>query len=359
MTKSVKSKLISKGSSGCVFRPQIPCKKHIKTKKKSKKSITKLMISQDNQEYNFNEIIKKIKDYQKWTVLWNDKCKSSSYKELLKYTDIEKCLSNVGHIKYHKDHQFLLYQGSYAGVNMNDYCNKNITKQILTNKTKFNKFFLKLFRLVKNVFYGLTQLYNHNICHHDITIKNILIKSGKSYIIDYDISLKIEGIKKNKFLKKRMIDEYSVPRIFEAYPFEYLYYRINKPKDILDDDNFYTSTDGIDYYELYEPIHKFIFDIDTDKLRFELLEAKKKGKSMKLEELMKKLDTYSLGMLLIIPFLDAAERLNSPIKNIIGLFRTKELKPYMNLIRDMTMFNYHDRITPDEAYKRYLNLIRK
>ena len=227
MTKSVKSKLISKGSSGCVFRPQIPCKKHIKTKKKSKKSITKLMISQDNQEYNFNEIIKKIKDYQKWTVLWNDKCKSSSYKELLKYTDIEKCLSNVGHIKYHKDHQFLLYQGSYAGVNMNDYCNKNITKQILTNKTKFNKFFLKLFRLVKNVFYGLTQLYNHNICHHDITIKNILIKNSKSYIIDYDISLKIEGIKKNKFLKKRMIDEYSVPRIFEAYPFEYLYYRIN------------------------------------------------------------------------------------------------------------------------------------
>jgi hypothetical protein len=36
MTKSVKSKLISKGSSGCVFRPQIPCKKHIKTKKKIK-----------------------------------------------------------------------------------------------------------------------------------------------------------------------------------------------------------------------------------------------------------------------------------------------------------------------------------
>ena len=95
MTKSTQSKLISKGSSGCVFRPQIPCKKHKKTKKKSKESITKLIISQDNQEYNFNETIKKIKGYQKWTVLWVDKCKSPSYKELLKSTDIEKCLSKM------------------------------------------------------------------------------------------------------------------------------------------------------------------------------------------------------------------------------------------------------------------------
>ena len=357
MTKN-KSKLISKGSSGCVFRPQIKCGK-TKKSKKSKKSITKLMFTQDNLEYNFNEIIKKIKGYNKWTVLWDDKCKSASYKELLKTTDMEKCLINVDDSKYHEDHRFLLYQGSYAGVNMKSYCEKHITKQILTDQTKFIKFFLKIFRLVKNVFYGLTQLYNHNICHHDITIQNILIKGVKSYIIDYDISLKITDIQNNKFLKKRMIEEYSVPRIFEAYPFEYIYYRLNKSEDILDEQKTISSKNIINYYELYEPIHNLIFDIDTDKLRFELLEDKINGSVMDLDELMKKLDTYSLGMLMIIPFLDAAERLNIPLEPIIDFFRSKELKPYMDLIRDMISFNYHDRITPNESYERYLNLIRK
>ena len=206
------------------------------------------------------------------------------------------------------------------------------------------------------------QLYKHNICHHDINNRNILIKGQKTFIIDYDISLKINNsIETNNFLRKRMTNEYYNLRLYESYPFEYLYYILNKPDEIIrEQETIGADQDWINYYELYIPIHHSVFDIDTDKLRLELLESKlrNQNKNQNLTELMKELDTYSLGMMILISFLDAAGRLNIPIEVVTSRLRSKELKSYMDLIRDMISFNYQDRITPDEAYQRYLNLIR-
>ena len=356
-----KSKLVSKGSSGCIFRPQINCKKNKKNKKTKKmKNVTKVMFAKDNQEYNFNKMIKKIKDHKKWTVLWEDTCISEKYEELVKDTDIKKCIeNNENYFRIHKNQRFVLYQGSYGGITLDDYCKKHITKTVLNNQTQFNKHFIKIFKLTENVFYGLTQLYKHNICHHDINARNILIKAGKSYIIDYDISLKIKDVKKNKFLRKRMIEERISNRIYESYPFEYIYYQLEDTKEIATEiENINSYQNIINYYELYEPVHHSIFNTDTNELRKELLEDKLNGLSMDLTELMKVLDVYSLATMILILFLDAGDKSNVPIQTITNRFHSKELKPYMNLIRDMVAFNYYDRITPDEAYERYLNLIR-
>jgi len=354
-----KSKLIFKGSSGCIFRPQIPCKN--KKKKKTKKKVTKVMFDKGNHEYDFNKIIEDIKNHKKWTVLWDDICESPSYEELLKDTDIQKCLEEQeDYSRIHADYRFLLYQGSYGGVTLDNYCKKHISKTTLTNQIKFNKFFIKIFRLLRNVFYGLTQLYKHNICHQDINNRNILIKGRRSFIIDYDISLKIKDIEENRFLKKRMIQEIAGGRLYEGYPFEYLYYALSKPDEILkEQENIKSYQNLINYYELYDPIYHSIFDIDTDMLRFELLDDKlTKQDPLNLDELITKLDIYSLGMMILILFLDAGERLNITTETIVNRFHSEELKSYMDLIEDMIAFNYQDRITPDEAYQRYLNLIR-
>ena len=156
-----------------------------------------------------------------------------------------------------------------------------------------------------------------------------------------------------------MTTEYYNLRLYESYPFEYLYYILNKPDEIIrEQETIGADQDWIFYYELYIPIYSSVFDIDTDKLRLELLESKLRNEKQNLTELMKELDTYSLGMTILILFLDAGGRLNIPIEIVTNLFHSKELKPYMDLIRDMISFNYQDRITPDEAYERYLNLIR-
>ena len=355
-----KSKLIFKGSSGCIFRPQIQCKK-TKRKNKSKTKITKVMFDKGNHEYDFNRIIRGIKNHKKWTVLWEDICESPPYEELLEYTDIDECLENKeDYSRIQPDYSFLLYQGVYGGRTLDDYCKKNISKHVLMDQTKFNKLFIKILRLLKNVFYGLTQLHKHNICHHDINIRNILIKGTKSFIIDYDIALKIKNTEENMFLKKRMLQEITSNRLYEAYPFEYLYYSMSNRKDILSEqENIKSYQNLINYYELYSPIHHSIFDIDTDTLRQQLLEDKlTKNNHHDLDKLIGKLDVYSLGVMILIPFLDAGVRLNIPIKVITDRFHSGKLESYMDLIKDMISFNYQDRITPDEAYQRYLNLIR-
>ena len=123
-----KSKLIFKGSSGCIFRPQILCKK-TKRKKKSTKKVTKVMFDASNQEYDFNKIIKRQKNHKKWTILWDDICESPSYEKLLEDTDISKCFEKQESFpRIHRDHHFLLYQGSYGGVTLDDYCKKYILK---------------------------------------------------------------------------------------------------------------------------------------------------------------------------------------------------------------------------------------
>ena len=35
-----------------------------------------------------------------------------------------------------------------------------------------------------------------------------------------------------------------------------------------------------------------------------------------------------------------------------------ELKPYIDLLKDMTTFHHKNRIKPNEAYQRYLKLIK-
>jgi len=86
-------------------------------------------------------------------------------------------------------------------------------------------------------------------------------------------SLLDDDITKNQFLKERMKTEFEGIRIYDIYPFEYIYYNLKDRKTIIEEQkNIALYQPRIDYYELYEPIHHKLFNTDTDNLRFELLE---------------------------------------------------------------------------------------
>lgn len=353
----VKSELLVKGSSGCVFRPQIPCNNS--KKKRTKKRVTKLFIKK-NKEFKIGLSIKKIKNYGEWTILWDEICKSPIYEKLLEDSDIRECLlsQNINPDSLPPDYKFTLYQGVYGGNTLENYSKKIIKSNIFNSEKIFIQVFIKIFKLMYNVFYGLTQLNKHNICHHDINSRNILIKNNKSYIIDYDISLEITNLKKNKFLIDRMNEEYDGYRIYEIYPYEYIYYILNDKNEILNEQhNIALYQYRLNYYEDYEPIHIKLFNRDTDNLRFELLEDKLMNKKSNINELINKLDVYSLGVTILIIFIDRCEDYNIDVNELIRLLKLNDLKPYMELIRDMTEFNHKDRISIQEAYERYKNLI--
>lgn len=354
-----KSELIFKGSSGCIFRPQIPCENS--KKKRTKKKVTKLFIK-NNKEYKIGLEVKKIKDHKKWTILWENVCSSPKYSELLKNTEINKCLysQNIKPETLPHNYKFTLYQGVYGGPTLENYSKKVLKKETFNSKKVFIKTFIKIFKLLDNVFYGLTKLNENNICHHDISIGNILIKNNKSYIIDYDISLKMKNLQNNNFLMDRMNEEFNSSRLYEIYPYEYIYYPLKDKNFILNEQkNIALTQYRMNYYELYEPIHRKLFNNDTDRLRFELLEDKLLNENPQdLNELIKKLDIYSLGMSFLIIFIDRCEEYNIKIEELIKLFKLKELKPYIDLIEDMVESDYRERIDIHNAYDKYKNLIK-
>lgn len=352
-----KSELIFKGSSGCVFRPQIPCNNS--KKKRTKKRVTKLFVKK-NKEFKIGILVKKIKDWDKWTILWENVCQSPEYEKILNNSDINECLlsQNINPKSLPPNYKFKLYQGYYGGDSFDNH-SKNIIKPDVFNSEKlFIQMFKKFFKLLHNVFYGLTQLNKHNICHHDINSRNILIKNNNSYIIDYDISIVMENLKDNEFLINRMNEEYDGYRIYEIYPYEYIYYILNDKNEILNEQkNIALYQYRLNYYEDYEPIHIKLFNRDTDNLRFELLEDKLMNKKSNINELISKLDVYSLGVTILIIFIERCEDYNIDVNECIKLFKLNDLKPYMELIRDMTEFNHKDRISIQEAYERYKKLI--
>ena len=354
-----KSKLIEKGSSGCVFRPQLLCDGS--KSKKTKKKISKLIVKK-NKEYEINTIVREIPGYKKWTILWDSTCESTEYDKLLKNSDINECLSSL-HIKSTTipyTYKFTIYQGGYGGLNLQNYSKKIIKPVHFTSDKNFIRIFIKIFKLLHNIFYGLKLLNENDICHHDINTRNILINDNKSYIIDYDISLKINSnLKENDFLKTRMTEEFNSHRIYESYPYEYIYYNLTDKKYIIDEQkNIAREEYRINYNESYEPIHHKLFNIDIDNLSFEMLEDKLLGDNTQdLTELIKKLDVYSLGMVIFIIFIDICEEYDIPVDDLIILLKLKRLRPFMNLIGDMVKLDYRDRIDIHEAYERYLNLI--
>lgn len=352
-----KSKLISKGSSGCVFRPQIPCENS--KKKRTKKRVSKLFVKK-NKEYKIGLKVKKIKGYSDWTILWENVCQSPDYEKLLKNSEINECLisQNIKPETLPQNYKFTLYQGYYGGLTLGNYSIKIIKRNIFNSEKLFIQMFIKIFKLLHNVFYGLMILNKHNICHHDINRSNILINKNQSYIIDYDISLETSNLRGNRFLDERMWEEFNGYRIYDIYPYEYIYYILKDEEEILNEQkSIALYQNRLNYYEDYEPIHHKLFNRDTDNLRFEYLEDKLMGKKMNLDLLINKLDVYSLGMSILILFIERCDDYNIKTEECIRLFKLKDLKPYMDLIRDMTEFNSKDRITIQEAYERYKNLI--
>tara|TARA_B100000123_G_scaffold272088_1_gene253535 strand:- start:1026 stop:2114 length:1089 start_codon:yes stop_codon:yes gene_type:complete len=347
-----KHNIISNTGKSCIIKPQIPCKN--RKNKKTKESITKILLTEDINEFKINNLVRKIKDNKKWTLLWNDMCISEDYDSLLKYNNVKNCFDENSI----QNHYFLL-QGVYGGLPLDEYMNKYLTDSILTNKDKFIKTFKKIFKLLKNVFYGLTQLSKNNICHLDIASKNIIIKNNKTYIIDYDLSVLIDKDIDNSRILKRMINEYNLPRIYETYPIEFIYYPLMERKEILRELELIDNNINIlGYYEFYKIINDF-FNINTRDLRYNLLEEKLRNSHYQnFDDLLKKLDVYSLASMIMILFIDACNDKNIDINIVFQHMKDPELNEYMILLKDMLTFDYKNRPDMKIIYKRYLNLIR-
>ena len=247
MTKS-KSKLIGEGSSGCVFKPALPCKSE--DYDKNNKQVSKLVFSENySQELKMNQYIQNIPDHNQWCSIFTQSCKSPNLNKLQKISMIEDCLEEK---EFQKVKGLLI--GDYAGISLQQYFEKTFSKQAYHSIPLFTKAFKKFIPKIKSLFVATQQLHHHNICHNDLNYRNITFKKDRFYLIDFGVSGKFTDM--NRF-KKRINRELKLNRIYLSYPYEYIL--MTQSDKLKKDKSLFENKEFKDNHDIYQFIHEKIF----------------------------------------------------------------------------------------------------
>lgn len=355
--------LIGRGSFGCVFKPEISC--NGSKKKGSDKNVSKIFFGKDSlkeakEELDVDSMIQKIPNYDDWCHIWTHTCKPQKYQKILKNDkSVKECIRKARIKEKDFDKQSHMLQGTYAGVVLSQSLKREFTKEVFKDKNKFKKEFLKVMVRMKPLFLGLREMYKYKICHLDISKNNITLDREGYKFIDFGMSCKFS--EKKKFMNRSKA-EFAWDRVYPPYPYEFFY--LYSPQDLLkeerDDKKHHIYRTGHDDYEL---IHDVAFRRKhTQSYLVHLCEKfmndKKIKSSKEGSQIISLIDTYSLGYLLpktimeLAPFTKESELK----KKMHDLFEIPEVHQFMHLFKQMTQPDAINRITPDKAYDKYIEL---
>ena len=359
-------KLIATGSRSCIINPNIKCKNN-RNKKRDKKTISKISFGDEAEENSIrektiNDMIKRIPGYKKWALIFDDMCKPPSYNDSLKIDkDINKCIKEEdtyelhGGIESKKNELFedsIMLIGEFGGETFGDYFNKKFSE--INMMKDLEREFLILMKKMKDIFKGLVDLNAYEISHLDIKQNNIVISKKNFKFIDFGISSKFNDIE--HFLT-RGYHEFRTDRIYYWYPIEYIYSSASNEELELEEEKVYE--DGIqDYRKHMDSIYEIYtyLGIDIESFINDLL---KKYKNMDKKEffyneyydIIRSIDTYSFGML--VPMMLYNQDL------LENAHKSKLLTEFLNIFALMLEPHYKDRISINDAYVLFEQLLEK
>ena len=333
------AKILATGSSSCIFQPNIPClnsKDKVDNKKISKIVYGKKSDRYLQQEKKMNNIIKKIKGYNEWALIYDKFCKAPLYGNILKYydKDILKCMDDYYEQKFNETNNMMI--GIYGGETFEDY----FVKKVLNNSKNIDKPMYNLLVKMKPLFFGLNELYNNGLSHLDIKVNNIVLHNNVFKYIDFGLSGELSDY---KHFKNRSLSEFDNTRFYLWYPVEYIY--SNSPK--YESQNELLKMNKRKHFDKGVKIYKLLGH-DFKKSAEHCLKNNVKINSKQLYSMI---DTFSLGIL--IPYLFIDFNLISKIKSSVFL------TDLFNLFSRMCEPDYNKRIKPNECLELYYSLILK
>tara|TARA_Y100000389_G_C17434372_1_gene504584 strand:+ start:771 stop:1931 length:1161 start_codon:yes stop_codon:yes gene_type:complete len=356
--------LLATGSSSCVIKPNIPCKGG-KTKRNNKK-ISKFVFGKKSKEYSHSEkkiddIIKKIPDYEDWSLIYDQLCKPPSFDEAKKLDKgLYDCIGDPS-VELHGnnnskkrelfDKHSIMLIGDYGGETLERYFEQQFDDPIENIKNVEIKF-LDFMKKLDKLFNGLVQLKNNGISHLDVKPNNIVLKNDNDYFrfIDFGLSAEYKNI---KHFKQRAINEANTKRIYLYYPPEFLFSQssnkdLKEMKTKLEKSSF---EDFRNHANTYKSIQN-IFNRDPKRSFISIINNYLDGKwNSKFNEIIKKIDVYSLGIMIPILFYnnDLLDRINESII----------LTNFFELFNLMISSYWYARIDIENAYILYKGLIEK
>jgi len=340
--------LLATGSSGtCIFRPNIPCKGE--SDKVTKDKISKIVYGKKaerhfNKEKDIAKIVKGIKGYHKWCLIYDKFCKPPTYDNIFK---IDKGIIDCTD-KYYSDifdSSSRMLVGKYGGDTFEDY---------FINHTLINRNLIPierntyiLFTKMKQLFIGLKEMYNNKLIHLDIKMNNIVLDNKYFKYIDFGLSGELNDF---DHFERRSLSEFNTKRIYIWYPLEYLYAFIDKSEKLAELFKFNTSSDYRKHYQHGIDIYN-VFELNINNHIKELLNKEHKHTTENFEDLVSMIDTYSLGI--IIPFFFVEYDLIKYIN------KSKFLTDLFKFLKLMCNIDHKKRIKPDDCIKEYNKLIKK
>ena len=351
--------LLGKGSYGCVFNIEFPCrkKKHTQRKRNNRKYISKVFfhksaIKEAQGEYIMNRRIKKIKGYRKWCVLWDKICRPHSHKALYKKDPkIKECLKNAKLTPTQFNKRSAMLIGEYGGSSLENVFTRKM-KTIHTKKD-FIKFFLKTMKRIYPLFMGIKQLKSNGITHSDIKRGNIVLDGNTFKLIDFGLAYNLNDLDE---MKSRSLRQYYDTRIYTPYPIDFVYAFTNKSQESADMKAYLRGDTKRNFTE-YSDIHQKIFK--RDNIQSSLIHFLK-NVSVNKTNVLETLDVYSLGYLIPKAIYSDLYLSKLTLEDYVEYIQDPQIKPFISLFKDMTretFFNEGDRIPPSEALNRFKNLI--
>jgi len=356
--------LLATGSSSCIIKPNLSCKGKKPVRNKNK--ISKIVFGKKSKEYTTSEkkiddMIKKIPKSSEWSLIFDKLCKPPLFDEAKK---IEKglydCIGDPS-VELHGnnnskkreifDKNSIMLTGDYGGETLELYFERNFEdpdENIKKIEIKFLDFMKKLDKL----FNGLVQLKKNEISHLDVKPNNIVIKDDNSNFkfIDFGLSAKYSNL---KHFKNRAINEANTKRIYLYYPPEFLFSQ--SPLKDLKEMGVKLEKDPFEDFRNHANTYKTIYKLFNRDPKLSLTNIFNnyldKGWKPDFNNIITKLDVYSLGMLLPIMFY------NSELLDRIK--ESEMLQHFFSLFDLMTVPLYIFRIDIENAYILYKGLMEK
>lgn len=358
-------KMIAKGTYGCVYKPEIKCE----GSDVRGDGVTKIMKHEDAAiELKEQKRVDEIDPDFKYHLQAPNICDVGEY-DLENDNNLSECSLVNELIKKGRSwkEDFVLVQMKDGGVSIYDYMHKTHPART-KSLTDAKKFILGM----KNLFEGLVDFDENEFVHFDIKSQNIVVKEENMRFnyIDFGLSTTRDNI----------LEEFGfmLTAGYYALPFDIIFtkhsnYRLLKDatEDHLKDIAFTsylkqlmnkTYTKGYmpifdeKYIANSESLFKQTYDND-DILKLIHNEMNTNSKSIVIDEIYRKLDVFSLGVVLVELFkffTGKKYNINNPASDLDKFF-----KDLHALIQKMTHPFYKERYSAEEAYTHFMELIHK
>ncbi len=291
------SMMIASGGQGCIYH-EIPCKGKRRDTHSTRISKISFHPSSCEREFKMDQKIRTIQNYDDWALVWDVYCQSPTYNTLKKYMDIDTCLAKRT-LQVKGTDTFHMLTGNYGGNTYHALCESILTKAAFATHEAFGTAIMKALSPLQGIFVGVGELYAHKLVHGDMSVRNVVVQEAQSRLIDFGLANEFSNTEE---ITRRMsfLLEHT-DKIYDAYPYDYLYCRGASHKEKLANELRDMSLDIFrDYHQDYLRVHECILsrrDVNNTLMKYikHILDGDIKPSTSKV---IHALDSYSLGLML-------------------------------------------------------------